>query len=93
MTEDAFFEFIQNRDGKWELIDGQSVMAGANQRHQDIATNTLTSLHTQLRGKTCRPTAADTGFPRPAGMSDIRTSWSMAAGATTKQCAPPPRLW
>jgi Uma2 family endonuclease len=68
MTEDAFFEFIQNRDGKWELIDGEAVMmAEANQRHQDIAANTLTSLHTQLRGKTCRPTAADTGVSTTGG--------------------------
>jgi Uma2 family endonuclease len=62
MTEDEFFEFIQTRDEKWELVDGEPIMmAGANQRHQDIAANTLTSLHTQLRGKKCRPTSADTG--------------------------------
>ena len=36
------------------------MMAGANQRHQDIAANTLTSLRTQLRGSRCRSTAADT---------------------------------
>ena len=64
MTEDEFFDFVQARDEKWELINGEPVMmAGANQRHQDIAANTLTSLHTQLRGKKCRPTAADTGVP------------------------------
>lgn len=68
MTEDEFFDFIQARDEKWELIDGEPVMmAGANQRHQDIAANTLTSLHTQLRGKKCRPTAADTGVPTSNG--------------------------
>jgi len=64
MTEDEFFEFVQTRDEKWELINGEPMMmAGATQRHQDIAANTLTSLHTQLRGKKCRPTAADTGVP------------------------------
>jgi Uma2 family endonuclease len=68
MTEDEFFDFIQTRDEKWELIDGEPMMmAGANQRHQDIAANTLTSLHTQLRGKNCRPTAADTGVPTSNG--------------------------
>ncbi len=35
MTEDESFHFIQARDEKWELIDGEPVMiAGANQRHQ-----------------------------------------------------------
>ncbi|MBF0305031.1 MAG: hypothetical protein HQL41_05230 [Alphaproteobacteria bacterium] len=38
MTEDEFFEFVRTRDEKWELIDGEPMMmAGANQRHQDIA--------------------------------------------------------
>lgn len=64
MTEAEFFEFVQTQDEKWELINGEPMMmAGANQRHQDIAANTLTSLHSQLRGKKCRPTAADTGVP------------------------------
>lgn len=68
MTEDEFFEFIQTRDEKWELVDGEPVMmAGANQRHQDIAASTLTSLHTQLRGRKCRPTAADTGVSTIGG--------------------------
>jgi Uma2 family endonuclease len=68
MTEDEFFEFAQARDEKWELVDGEPMMmAGANQRHQDIAANTLSSLHTQLRGKQCRPTAADTGVPTVNG--------------------------
>jgi Uma2 family endonuclease len=64
MTEDEFFEFVQTSDRKWELVDGEPVMmAGSNQRHQDISANTLTSLHTQLRGQKCRPTAADTAVP------------------------------
>ena len=68
MTEDEFFEFIRDHDGKWELVDGQAMMmAGANQRHQYVAANALASLHTQLRGKTCRPTAADTGVSTTGG--------------------------
>lgn len=68
MTEEAFFEFVQTRDEKWELVDGEpTMMAGANQRHQDIAANTLTSLHVQLRGRTCRATAADTGVATADG--------------------------
>jgi Uma2 family endonuclease len=68
MTAPEFFAFVQTRDEKWELIDGEPMMmAGANQRHQDIAANTLTALHTQLRGKKCRPTAADTGVATMSG--------------------------
>lgn len=62
MSADAFFDFVQDRDEKWELVDGVPVMmAGANQRHQAIAANIFASLYNQLRGKPCRPTSADTG--------------------------------
>jgi Uma2 family endonuclease len=68
MSEQDFFAFIQARDEKWELVEGEAVrMAGANQRHQNIAANTLASLHTQLRGKSCRATAADTGVSTAPG--------------------------
>lgn len=61
MSEDEFFDFVHERDEKWELIDGVPVMmAGANQRHQAIVANTFATLYNQLRGKPCRPTTADT---------------------------------
>jgi Uma2 family endonuclease len=61
MSEDEFFEFLKSAEGRFELVDGELTMiAGANQRHQDIAANTLATLHAQLRGGKCRPTAADT---------------------------------
>jgi Uma2 family endonuclease len=47
---------------KWELVDGVPIMmAGATQRHQDVAANLLASLHQRLRGSGCRPTGSDTG--------------------------------
>ena len=59
-SEDEFFEFLETAEGRFELVDGEiTMMAGANQRHQDIAASTLASLHGQLRGGKCRPTAAD----------------------------------
>lgn len=62
MSAGAFFDFVRERDEKWELVDGVPVMmAGANQRHQAIAANIFASLYNQLRGKPCRPTSADTG--------------------------------
>lgn len=67
-SEDEFFEFLGSRDEKWELVDGQPMMmGGANQRHQEMAANVLTSLRTQLRGSKCRPTAADAGVSSAGG--------------------------
>lgn len=68
MTEEEFFDFVETQDERWELVEGEAVMmAGTNQRHRDIRANTLTSLHTQLRGKPCRTTAADTGVSTSTG--------------------------
>jgi Uma2 family endonuclease len=68
ITEAEFFDFIRLRDEKWELVAGEAVMmAGANQRHQTIAANVLASLHAQLRGKKCRPTASDTAVATAEG--------------------------
>jgi hypothetical protein len=51
MSEDEFFEFLKTAEGRFKLVDDEmTMMAGANQRHQDIAANTLVTLHAQLRG-------------------------------------------
>jgi len=57
-----FFTFLSVSQEKWELVDGVPVMmAGATQRHQDVAANLLAFLHQRLRGSGCRPTGSDTG--------------------------------
>jgi Uma2 family endonuclease len=57
-----FFTFLSVSQDKWELVDGVPIMmAGATQRHQDVAANLLASLHQRLRGSGCRPTGSDTG--------------------------------
>lgn len=57
-----FFAFLLTSQEKWELEDGVPVMmAGATQRHQDVAANLLAFLHQRLRGSGCRPTGSDTG--------------------------------
>jgi Uma2 family endonuclease len=57
-----FFAFLSTSQGKWELVEGVAVMmAGATQRHQDVAANLLAALHQRLRGSGCRPTGSDTG--------------------------------
>ena len=46
---------------KHEYIGGTvHAMAGATNRHNSIAVNSLASLHGQLRGKTCQPFNSDT---------------------------------
>lgn len=68
ITEEDFFNFISGRYERCELIAGEVVMrASRNQRHQDIAANTLTALHTQSLGKKCRPTAFGTGISTSRG--------------------------
>jgi Uma2 family endonuclease len=48
-------------DVKHEYLGGTvHAMAGASNRHNTIAVNSLASLHGQLRGKTCQPFNSDT---------------------------------
>ena len=48
-------------DTKHEYLGGTvHAMAGATIRHNNIATNSLASLHGQLRGKSCQPNNSDT---------------------------------
>jgi len=63
MTEPEFAAFLQARENRWELIDGEPVMmAPTTQRHRDLVANILASLHGQLRGTRCRPTYSKTGI-------------------------------
>ena len=81
MSEDEFFEFLKTAEGRFELVDGEmTMMAGANQRHQDIAANTLATLHAQLRGGKCRPTAADTA---------VTTNGNVRYPDVVVDCGPP----
>ncbi|WP_407645611.1 Uma2 family endonuclease [Gemmobacter lutimaris] len=62
MTEPEFATFLQARENRWELLNGQPVMmAPTTQRHANLVANILASLHRQLRGTGCRPTCARTG--------------------------------
>jgi Uma2 family endonuclease len=62
MAEPEFAAFLQAREKRRELIDGEPVMmAPTTQRHRDLAANILASLHRQLRGTGCRPTASGIG--------------------------------
>lgn len=66
-----FFTFLSESQERWELVDGVPIMmAGATQRHQDVAANLLAFLHQRLRGSGCRPTGSDTGVL--TGVASVR---------------------
>lgn len=68
MGQDEFLAWAQDRDQRYELVDGLPVaMAGAKRRHDQIVVNTIRELATQLRGAACRPFTADTAVRIPAG--------------------------
>lgn len=62
MTEPEFAAFLQAREDRWELFNGQPVMmATTTQRHANIVANVLATLHGQLRGTYYRATCSRTG--------------------------------
>src|SRR5690349_16421259 len=61
MTQDDFFRWIITQEHSHELVDGEPVMmAGANRRHDCIASRTQRSLGNQLEGRQCQPFTSDT---------------------------------
>lgn len=60
MTPDAFLDWCQYQEDRWELVDGMPrMMTGATRGHDDVVVNLIVELGTQLRGKPCRPRTAD----------------------------------
>jgi len=91
VSGDEFFAFVKEAEGRWELVDGEmTMMAGANQRRQDIAANTLASLHAQLRGGKCRPTAADTAVAINGNIRypDVVVDWGRRDDQALKATTP-----
>jgi len=68
MTQDAFLEWCQNQEGRYELIDGVPVaMAGAKRQHDRIAANLGGMLFAALRGHRCQNFTADFAVRIPSG--------------------------
>lgn len=60
MTPDAFLDWCQYQEDRWELVDGMPrMMTGATRRHDRIVVNLIADLHAKLRGKPCQPNTAD----------------------------------
>jgi Uma2 family endonuclease len=61
LTELEYLHAEELAETKHEYLGGQvHAMAGANNRHNRIATNFIGNLHPQLRGKRCQPCNSDT---------------------------------
>lgn len=60
-TVDEFLEWSVDREGRWELVDGEPVkmMSGTRNVHDDIVVNVLLEIGPKLRGSGCRPFTAD----------------------------------
>ncbi|WP_396594238.1 Uma2 family endonuclease [Brevundimonas sp. R86498] len=60
MTPDAFLDWCQYQEDRWELVDGMPrMMTGATRRHDRIVVNLIIDLGNKLRGKPCQPNTAD----------------------------------
>ena len=87
MTADEFLLWQQNKDARYELVDGIPIemMTGASEVHDRVVINLIMPLGRQLRGTRCRPTTADValktkgrGVRRPKVMAK-RTSGSLGS--------------
>ena len=68
MTSEAFLAWAEGREGRWEFVQGVPVaMAGAQERHDQVVVNALTSLRPQVRGTGCRVFTSDTAVVVPNG--------------------------
>ena len=60
MTPDAFLDWCQYQEDRWELVDGMPrMMTGATRAHDRVVVNLIIDLGTKLRGKPCQPSTAD----------------------------------
>ncbi len=68
LSLEQFYDWLTAQDRKYELVSGEPVMmAGANRRHDRIATNTIRVAGNQLQGSRCQPFTSDTFVRIPAG--------------------------
>lgn len=68
MSETEFLAFTEERDGRWELVDGVAfMMAGAKRVHERIVINAIFLLRGALTGRPCEPFGADTFIRIPGG--------------------------
>src|SRR5437879_5375650 len=60
-TVDQYLAFERTSEGRHVYLDGEVyAMAGESDEHGDISVNLVTTLATQLKGKSCRARTKDT---------------------------------
>ncbi|MBI1251068.1 MAG: Uma2 family endonuclease [Alphaproteobacteria bacterium] len=61
MSAEEFLDWRQDKPGRWELVNGAPIqmMAGAQQKHDDIVVNLIQALGPKLKGGPCRVRTAD----------------------------------
>ena len=63
MTRDAFFDWAQAQDGRYEFDGFQPVaMGGGTANHSQMALNIHVALRSRLKGSGCRPLGPDAGL-------------------------------
>ena len=72
MSIEEFLDWQIKQDKLYDLVDGLprlsiKMMTGATQNHDRVTINAIVSLHSQLRGKPCRPCTDDVAVQIPAG--------------------------
>jgi Uma2 family endonuclease len=69
LNVEDFYRWLQcQREGRYELVDGEPVMmAGAGRRHDRIVCNALRHLGNHLVGRRCQPFTSNTYLAIPGG--------------------------
>lgn len=64
VSAEDFLAWILSQEGRFELVDGYVIemMAGANQAHNVVVSNIVSSLGPQLKSGGCRTTSSDTAI-------------------------------
>jgi len=68
-TVEEFFAWQKRQEERYELVDGFPVqmMVGVRNVHNVIVVNVVASLHSQLRGKDCRPFTGESSIESFSG--------------------------
>ena len=72
LAADAFLDWIERKDERYELVEGSPVrmMAGARQSHNVATSNIVVALAPSAKAKGCRTTSSDTAVK--TGSFDVR---------------------
>jgi Uma2 family endonuclease len=68
MTVEAFLDWCETQEDRYELVDGvPQMMTGARRAHDRVVVNAIMALGARLRGGPCEPHTADIAVTSPFG--------------------------